>query len=93
MVGTVYYETSIGCCSNFRKMEVYFKIPSLVHCDSSARQSQTLREAYNDLKSSSRGSIVRLISKEPVYNEKHDCYILNFRGKSKMGSIKNMALI
>ena len=43
LVATIYYETSLGCCSNFRKTEVYFKIPSLAHCDSSARQSQSLR--------------------------------------------------
>ena len=38
-------------------------------------------------------NIIKLITKEPKYQPKQDCYILNFKGKSRFGSIKNMILI
>ena len=33
------------------------------------------------------------MTKEPKYNKKHDCYSINFRGKSKFASTKNMVLV
>jgi len=37
--------------------------------------------------------INKYINKKPEWNSTLDCYILNFKGKSKLGSVKNMILI
>jgi hypothetical protein len=37
--------------------------------------------------------IRKLFSKEPIYNERRKTYTLNFHGKVKMPSIKNMIIL
>ncbi len=41
----------------------------------------------------SQKKIVKLINKQPEWNEEHGQYYMNFKGKCKMASVKNMVLI
>ncbi len=41
----------------------------------------------------SQQKIVKLINKQPEWNEEHGQYYMNFKGKCKMPSVKNMVLI
>ena len=50
---------------------------------------KSLYESVDDI----NRKIIKLVTKEPRYNKKHDCFIMSFKGKSKYPSIKNMVLI
>jgi len=51
-----------------------------------------LQELYEIGENAPLRKIVKLVSKKPEWSQEHDCYLLDFRGRSKMGSVKNMIL-
>lgn len=71
-------------------MEVYVKNPSF---RGSFGDNASLKELYESVGDNSSRNIIKLVTKEPKYQPKKDCYFLNFKGKSRFGSIKNMILV
>lgn len=90
IIATINYNSEVSCSTKCRKMEVYMKHPlSNMHIKSDS----SLKELYTEEENASSRSIIKLINKEPQWSEQMDCYILNFHGKSKYGSTKNVILV
>jgi hypothetical protein len=71
-------------------MEIYVKNPALKE---SFENASSLKDLYESVDNIVNKNILKLVTKEPKYNEKRDCYSLSFKGKSKLGSTKNTVLI
>jgi hypothetical protein len=77
-------------------MEIYIRSRAIAYSDLFGAEeggSLNLQELYQMGENATLGHIVKLINKKPEWSEVHDCYVLNLRGKSRLGSVKNMVLI
>jgi hypothetical protein len=54
-----------------------------------ARKGKSLNELYYE---GMKEDIVRVVTQEPTWREDLQVYVMNFKGKSKMSSTKNMVL-
>ena len=62
LIATIYYEPNCSCCaSNYRKLEVFFRLPSR----DSNHDNRPLKEIYED---GGKADVVRLVSKAPEWN-------------------------
>ena len=52
-----------------------------------------LKDEYQSAVSHADRKIVKLVTKDPRWSERNGCYVMNFKGKSRDASIKNMILV
>ena len=86
-MATICYINEISCAHTFRRMEVYIRQAGV-----GGVAGQSLREVYGQEGAGSR-SVVKLVNRVPMWNQKMECFTLNFHGKSRCGSIKNTILV
>lgn len=91
MVATICYKVEISCRFAYRKIDVYVINPDSdkIFTEESTN-GKNLREEFEN---GNNVDIIKLVTKEPTWRADLDCYVMNFRGKSKMSSRKNMILV
>lgn len=87
LIATIIYETACGLA--YRMIEVYVKNTAE---NDPVFHRQTLRKNLKGLYEEGHINILKLVSKIPSWNARTETYSINFGGKGKLPSIKNMIL-
>lgn len=94
LVCTIRYKVSCSCKSEVQSLEIFLKGENYSY-ESMSRNAvgKDLEELYEMDDNASAKKIYKLVNKQPVWSEQMNCFTMNFKGKWKMPSTKNIVIV
>lgn len=87
----IHYKTQFSCNAS-RTLQVYVRNNKYsLDAIEGSNQTQKLKQLYES--NSQDQKIFKLVNRQPQWNEKLSCFVLDFKGRSKLASVKNMILV
>lgn len=94
ILATIAYESTLRLSEEPRNIEVYITHPEhKYYLLDGIDGKKNLKELYEIGDNASARKILKFINKKPRWNKQKKCFQMDFHGKMKIPSVKNMILV